>query len=495
MTDAQPRLRSGDLILFGATGDLAQRKLLPALYELDRTKRLEPENRILCSARGQHPRDSYLQEFVEPIRQHLPEHEFDADVWQRFLQRIDYAAVDLETGVGFERLAAMLVGRETYPRIFYCSTSPTIFGDIARGLAKHQLVTPCSRIVLEKPLGTSLETSHTINHAVGEVFAEEQIYRIDHYLGKETVQNLLVLRFANSLFEPLWNHQYVDHVQITIAEEVGVEGRWSYYNNAGALRDMVQNHLLQLLCLVAMEPPAHFSSDSVRDEKVKVLRALRPIGPDEAPDNTVRGQYGPGVTAHGHAPALGYLEESDGAAESNTETFVAIRAHIDNWRWSGVPFYLRTGKRLAGRVAEIVVAFKRVPHPLFNLGIGGSNRLILRLQPEDGIKLVLNSKRPGPGHIQLRPVALDLDFAEAFGANLNLEAYERLLADVLDANSTLFVRRDEIELAWTWIDRIRQAWQEKDMRPKKYVSYSWGPTASVALIERDRRTWHEDLEC
>ena len=486
-----PRARSGDLVLFGATGDLAQRKLLPALYELDRTGRLHADNRILCASRSKLSREEYLQRVRPSLDCYVPSNEFTQEVWERFAARINYVSIDAESGTGFDVLAEILKHAPGRDRIYYCSTSPSLFCDIAEALKKYDLVEPSSRIVLEKPLGTDLASSRAINERIGAIFAESQVFRIDHYLDKETVQNLLVLRFANSLFEPLWNSQHIDHVQITLAEEVGIEGRWDYYDDAGALRDMIQNHMLQLLCLVAMEPPAHFEQDSVRDEKVKVLRALRSMTEDCIDRDTVRGQYSAGAVANGCVPA--YLDEPDGKRQSSTETFVAIKAHIDNWRWSGVPFYLRTGKRLPERTAEIVIQFKRVPHPLFPLGSGGDNRLILQLQPGEGIKLILNSKRPGPGQIRLQPVPLDLNFADTFG-DISLEAYERLLADVLDGNSTLFVRRDEIELAWTWVDQIRTQWSMLGKRPHRYPAGTWGPTSAIALIERDGRTWHEDVD-
>jgi glucose-6-phosphate 1-dehydrogenase len=346
-------------------------------------------------------------------------------------------------------------------------------------------------VVLEKPLGKDLASAHAINAAIGASFAEHQIFRIDHYLGKETVQNLMVLRFANGLFEPLWNRTYIDHVQITVAESVGVGGRWSYYDRAGALRDMVQNHMLQLLCLTAMEPPISFDNDAVRDEKLKVLRSLASIRGADAQQLTVRGQYRSG--AIDGKPVPGYLEEPDSGPSSDTETFVAVKASIENWRWAGVPFYLRTGKRLPSRASEIVVQFKAPPHALYppSAGTIHPNRLVMRLQPNEGIRLFMLSKQRGPGDLKLRQTALDLSFNDTFGGR-SPDAYERLLLDVIRGRATLFMRVDELEAAWRWTDGILEATSQQAIKAKPYTAGSWGPSAAVALIERDGRTWHED---
>jgi glucose-6-phosphate 1-dehydrogenase len=369
--------------------------------------------------------------------------------------------------------------------------APELFGPICEKIGAHKLVTPQTRVIIEKPIGHDYQSARELNDAVGRIFDERQIYRIDHYLGKETVQNLMALRFGNALFEPLWNAAHIDHVQITVAETLGVEGRGGYYDQAGALRDMVQNHMMQLLCLVAMEPPSRMDADSVRDEKLKVLRSLKPI--DDASINhvTVHGQYRAGATASGPVP--GYREEADNPA-SNTDTFVALKAEIGNWRWAGVPIYLRTGKRLAERVSEIVVTFRAIPHSIFEMSIGAieQNRLVLRLQPDEGVKLWLMIKDPGPGGMRLRYVPLDMSFAQAFKVRPP-DAYERLLLDVIRGNQTLFMRRDEVEAAWAWIDPIADAWERSREGPKSYVSGTWGPSASVALIERDGRTWHDDV--
>ena len=375
-------------------------------------------------------------------------------------------------------------------RAFYLAVGPDLFAEICAQIGRRGLVTPSTRVVIEKPVGKDLASAEAVNKAVGAVFSEEQVFRIDHYLGKETVQNLMVLRFGNVLYEPLWNSAHVDHVQISVGETIGVGTRGGYYDTSGALRDMVQNHMLQLLCLVAMEPPDSFDANAVRDEKLKMLKALKPITGDTADIVTVRGQYRAGAANGGAVP--GYLEEI-GKAQSRTETFVALKAEISNWRWAGVPFYLRTGKRLPARMSEIVVAFKPIPHSIFpkDAGVIEANRLVLRLQPDEGVKQWIMIKDPGPGGMRVRHVPLDMSFAAAFDAR-SPDAYERLLLDVVRGNQTLFMRRDEVEAAWRWIDPIREAWEHSGSAPKPYVAGSWGPSAAIALIERDGRTWHED---
>jgi glucose-6-phosphate 1-dehydrogenase len=371
------------------------------------------------------------------------------------------------------------------------ATSPDLFGPVCRGLAAAQLVTPLTRVVLEKPLGHDLASAQAINDEVGEVFAEDQTYRIDHYLGKETVQNLITLRFANFLVEPLWNSNAVDHVQITVAESLGVGERVGYYDKSGALRDMVQNHLLQLLCLVAMEPPTAFEADAVRDEKLKVLRALKPIGPRDVAAVTVRGQYRAGAISGQAVP--GYLEELGGG--SDTETFVVVKAEVQSWRWAGVPFYLRTGKRLGSRASEIIVQYRNVPYSIFSEASRQqlvSNRLVLRLQPDEGMKLYLMSKDPGPGGLRFKNEPLNLSYAESFAVGYR-DAYERLLMDVVRGNPTLFMRKDEVAAAWRWIDPILDGWKSEGVVPKPYPAGSWGPSDATALIARDGRAWHEDF--
>jgi glucose-6-phosphate 1-dehydrogenase len=479
-----------DIVVFGATGDLAQRKLLPALFHRDQQGQIPPGARIIGSSRRPMSDKEFRALAKAAIEAHVPEEARAGDVMARFLERIGYVAVDVGQKKGWSELEKLLKPAADRIRVFYLAVGPDLFGTICEHLGASRLVTPNTRVVIEKPLGKSGRSAHALNEAIGRVFAEPQIYRIDHYLGKETVQNLMALRFANALFEPVWNSSHVDHVQITVSETLGVEGRAGYYDTAGALRDMVQNHMLQLLCLVAMEPPVSTSADAVRDEKLKVLKALDPITGDAVASLTVRGQYRAGA-ANGEA-VKGYLDEL-GAPESRTETFVALKAQIGNWRWAGVPFYLRTGKRLPARVSEIVVTFKPIPHSAFD-GTAGPiepNRLVIRLQPDDGVKLWLMIKDPGPGGMRLSHVPLDMSFADAFGSR-NPDAYERLIMDVVRGSQTLFMRRDEVEAAWAWIDPVLEAWATSNDPPKSYTSGTWGPTAAVALIERDGRTWYED---
>jgi glucose-6-phosphate 1-dehydrogenase len=478
-----------DLVVFGGTGDLAMRKLLPGLYYRDSDGQLPPEARIFGAARTDLTTEAYANEVKANLMQFVGK-DLDPEVLQRFLGRLDYIEVDALGNEGWGKLAARLVEAPERIRVYYLATAPTLFGPICQALARVECVTPLSRVVLEKPLGRDLASAQVINDEVGQVFAEDQTYRIDHYLGKETVQNLITLRFANFLFEPLWNANAIDHVQITVAEKIGVGERGDYYDKSGALRDMVQNHLLQLLCLVAMEPPPIFGSDPVRDEKLKVLRALKPIGDREVASCTVRGQYGAGAV-DGTA-VLGYLDEL--GHPSNTETFVVVRAEVQNWRWAGVPFYLRTGKRMATRASEIIVQYRSVPHSIFreNGRQIVPNRLVLRLQPDEGMKLYLMSKDPGPGGLRFKNTPLNLSYAEEFTVGYR-DAYERLLMDVVRGNSTLFMRNDEVLAAWRWIDPIREGWKSENVRPRPYPAGSWGPSDATALIARDGRAWHEDI--
>ncbi|NRG16594.1 glucose-6-phosphate dehydrogenase [Rhizobiales bacterium] len=478
-----------DLIVFGATGDLAHRKLLPALYHRDCDGQLPDEARIIACARRDLEPGKYRDWAEASVREHVGD--IDETVFKRFLERIDYLAVDAGADKGWPDLARLLGERPDVVRAFYLAVSPDFFAPICERIGAHDLVSDKSRVVIEKPIGKDGASAKKLNDTVGRVFREDQIFRIDHYLGKETVQNLMALRFANALFEPLWNSAHIDHVQITVAESLGVEGRAGYYDTAGALRDMVQNHLLQLLCLVAMEPPESMDADSVRDEKLKVLKALTPLDPETAEKRTVRGQYRAGASAGG--AVSGYLEEL-GRSDSTTETFVAIKSEIANWRWSGVPFYLRTGKRLAARVSEIVVQFRPIPHSIFDSEAGSinANRLVIRLQPNEGVRMQIMIKDPGPGGMRLREVPLDMSFADAFKVR-NPDAYERLIMDVIRGNQTLFMRRDEVDAAWAWVDPILECWSQAKDAPKGYTSGTWGPSASIALIERDGRTWFEDM--
>jgi glucose-6-phosphate 1-dehydrogenase len=377
-------------------------------------------------------------------------------------------------------------------RVFYLATAPDLYGPICRNLGVNGLVTELSRVVLEKPIGHDLESARAIIHDVGEVFTEAQTFRIDHFLGKETVQNLMALRFANTIFERLWSTDVIDHVQITVAETVGLEGRAGYYDRAGAMRDMVQNHLLQLLCLIAMEPPVTLDADRVRDEKLKVLRALRPMEPHEVSTLTVRGQYAQG--AIDGKPVGSYQTDLGHDEPSDTETFVALKAEVRTWRWANVPFYLRTGKRLPQKVSEIVIQFRAQPFSIFPADAADwqPNRLIVRLQPEEGMRLEMMTKDPGPGGLHLSQTGLDIRFEKAFGMRFP-DAYERLLMDTVRGNPTLFMRRDEVEAAWGWVEPILDAWAGRPDHPRPYPAGSWGPTAAIALIERDGRTWYEDL--
>lgn len=479
-----------DLVLFGGTGDLAMRKLLPALYRRVACGQVTAGSRIIGAARSEHSRDEYLSHVEESVRKHVGK-DFDSKHWDRFAQVLTYVKIDVQAEHDFMALKELLAGRESAVRVFFLSTAPDLFACICEGLAKAAVVTPTSRVVLEKPLGHDLTSSALINERVGAMFSEQQIFRIDHYLGKEAVQNLLALRFGNMLFEPLWRRGRIQHVQITVAEDIGVERRAQFYDQIGALRDMVQNHLLQLLCIIAMEPPATGDPDAMRDEKLKVLRALRPLRGRDVLTKTVRGQYKAGA-ANG-APVVGYLDEKDVPSDSATETFVALKVEIDSWRWAGVPFYLRTGKRLQEKQSEISITFEDVPHSIYERPDDAHawNRLVIQLQPVESIKLSVLAKSPGQG-MRLRPVDLSLDFSETF-KDRPLDAYERLLTDVIKGTLTLFMRRDELDAAWAWIDPIREAWSQYDERPKTYTAGTWGPAAASALVSRDGFSWRNEL--
>ncbi|WP_017604129.1 glucose-6-phosphate dehydrogenase [Nocardiopsis alkaliphila] len=486
----QPVPRPTDLVVFGGTGDLSMRKLLPSLYLLDRDGHLDEGTRLIAVSRDGLTDADLRDKAASAVRGHNAVQVVEPEVMRRFLERLLHVSVDVGGDPsGWAALATALTpGRD---RVFYLAVPPMISGAICRGLRDTDLVTPGSRVVMEKPLGRDLASAQAVNEEVGAVFDESRIYRIDHYLGKETVQNLLVLRFANVFLEPLWNSRWIDHVQITASETVGVGGRRGYYDSSGAMRDMVQNHLLQLLCLTAMEPPSSYDRDAVRDEKLKVLQSLRPMRGDRVARHTVRGQYTSG-TVHGEE-VLGYLDEAGGPPTSDTETFVALRAEVANWRWAGVPFYLRTGKRMAHSRSEIVIRFRDVPHTIFpGTGTGsGAGSLVIRLQPDEGIHLTMLAKTPGAGALRLRPVPLELSFADTFSTR-SPEAYERLLMDVLAGDSTLFMRRDEVEAAWRWVDPIIQAWDGLGAAPEPYPAGSAGPEGANRLIGRTGRMWHEE---
>ncbi|WP_375409660.1 glucose-6-phosphate dehydrogenase [uncultured Methylobacterium sp.] len=484
---------SFDCVVFGATGDLTTRKLLPALYYRFKDGQIPGTSRIIGASRSEMSVEAFRARAHDALKRFVPAIDIDEAKLAAFLDHLDYVAVDGSGDDGWDVLAAKLGERPDQVRPYYLATSPDLYGAICRNLSAHGLIGEKSRVVLEKPIGKDLKSARAINDAVGEVFPEEQIFRIDHYLGKETVQNLLALRFANTIFERLWTADVIDHVQITVGETVGVEGRAGYYDTSGALRDMVQNHLLQLLCLMAMESPLSLDANSVRDEKLKVLRALKPITPHDVQAVTVRGQYAAGAidgrSVDGYRADLG----TDGL--SRTETFVALKLEVQSWRWAGVPFYLRTGKRLPKKLSEIVVQFRASPFSIFPAESFGRepNRLVIRLQPEEGIKLEVMTKDPGPGGMRLRPTNLDISFEETFKQRYP-DAYERLLMDVVRGNATLFMRRDEVEVAWAWADSLLKAWADRPEAPRPYPAGSWGPTAAIALIERDGRTWHEEMQ-
>ncbi|MFA5989390.1 MAG: glucose-6-phosphate dehydrogenase [Sphingomonas sp.] len=485
------RQPASKLLLFGATGDLAQRMLLPSLYGLHIDGLLPDGLTITCTARSAHDDVGYRRFAYEAIDTFVPAELRVPEQITTFLERVSYQSLDASALEGFGDLAAK-IGDVSGGLAIFLSTAPSLFRPTIKGLQSAGLAGANVRIGLEKPLGHDLASSREINDAVAEVFPEERTFRIDHYLGKETVQNILALRFGNALFEPVWNARGIDNIQITISETVGLEGRAGYYDGSGALRDMVQNHMLQLLALIAMEPPARFDGTSIRDEKVKVLRSLRPITPAEAPQLTVTGQYGSGAVNGGLVRS--YADELERA--STTETFVAIKAHVDNWRWQGVPFYLRTGKRMGARQSEISIQFKPVPHSIFAERGGklAPNTLVIRLQPEEYVRLLVMAKEPGldRDNIHLREVPLDLSLDTEFAETRRRIAYERLLLDLVEGDQTLFVRRDEVEAQWQWIDAIRAGWAENNVTPRPYASGSWGPSAAVALTERDGVTWRDN---
>ncbi|WP_244858141.1 glucose-6-phosphate dehydrogenase [Sphingopyxis granuli] len=470
--------------------------LFPSLYNLHEDGLLADTLTIVGSGRTRLDRAAFHTQVREALADHLLGDRLDAAALDGFLARIDYCAVDAGAGSGYDDLAALLGERMARPIGVYLSTPPSMFGAIAQGLAAAGIACAECRIAMEKPIGHDLASSRAVNEQVASAFAEDHVFRIDHYLGKETVQNLLALRFANMLFEPLWNAQAIDHVQITVAETVGLEGRVSYYDGVGALRDMVQNHMLQLLAIIAMEPPASVSATAVRDEKVKLLRSLRRMSAADVKAHSVKGQYASGavdgVAVKGYADELGHA--------SNTETFVALKAFIDNWRWKGVPFYLRTGKRMPKRQSEVLIQFKPVPHNIFArvgaAGRGGdldANMMIINLQPEENIRVTVMAKQPGLDRdgVKLKEVTLDVSLSHSFAGERRRIAYERLLLDFIEGDQTLFVRRDEVEAQWEWIDAIRDAWDAVDLAPQTYTAGSWGPSSAIALIERDGASWHD----
>ena len=476
-----------DLVLFGGTGDLALRKLLPALYFRHHESQLPEDGRIICVARTELNTNEFVATMEEAARRYIAADEFHTESWKSFCQRVEYLKVDITVQDDYQKLAEILSPRANLVRVFYLSTAPSLFSRICQGVNEAGLVTPQSRVALEKPLGRDLTSAVQINDELAEVFEEKQIYRIDHYLGKETVQNLMALRFGNSMFEPLWRREHIRDVQITIAESLGLEGRAGYYDHTGALRDMVQNHLLQLLVILTMEPPVSIDSNCIRDEKIKVLRSLKPIDGKDVIKNTVRGQYKAGVLDG--KPVIAYSEADGVPPDSSTETFVAIKAEINSWRWKGVPFFMRTGKSMPEKRTEIIVNFNSVPHSIFEMP-DSTNRLIIRLQPEEIIKLQIFAKGRGDA-MRLLPVDLDLDFNQAFKKR-QMIAYERLLSDMIRGNQTLFNHRDEVIAAWKWIDPIIEGWENYSVDSQLYTAGTWGPAAASALIARDDCEWAEE---
>tara|TARA_R110002110_G_scaffold13078_17_gene62635 strand:+ start:779 stop:2275 length:1497 start_codon:yes stop_codon:yes gene_type:complete len=474
-----------DLVIFGGTGDLARRKILPGLFRRYCAGQMTPQSRIIGAARADMDAVAFRAMVAGAIKEFGDVQPENAKRLDDFLACVDYIAIDAKGETGWAALQERMAG-ENRVEAYYFSVSPTLFGDLAERLQKWGMADRQARIVVEKPFGHDLETAQALNATLAAFFHEDQIYRIDHYLGKETVQNLMAVRFGNMLFEPLWNAQYVDHIQITVAETVGVGGRGEYYDKSGAMRDMVQNHLMQLLCLIAMEPPARFDPDAVRDEKLKVIRALDPV----QNHHISRGQYQ--AEACNEAEMPGY-RTAVGDPRSRTESFIALKTHISNWRWAGTPFYLRTGKRMSARYSEITVVFKETPHSIFGEEAGRHrNVLAIRLQPNEGITLGVTIKEPGPGGMRLIDVPLDMTFAEALGDDSDhVDAYERLIMDVIRGNQTLFMRGDEVEAAWAWTDPIIQGWEARHDVPKPYDSGSDGPTDSIELMRRDGRVWRE----
>lgn len=470
-----------DLVIFGATGDLARRKILPGLFRRFCSGQMPEEARIIGAARSEMDDDAFRQMVADAVREFGGGQACEDGTLDSFLQHVGYEHVDAMGDDGWKALRARL--RPGLVRAFYFSVAPSLFGALAERLRSFKLADDDSRVVVEKPFGHDLASAKALNATLAQHFHETQIYRIDHYLGKETVQNLMAVRFGNMLFEPLWNAQYVDHIQITVAETVDVSGRGSYYDKSGAMRDMVQNHLMQLLCLIAMEPPARFEPDSVRDEKLKVIRALDPVDYH----HIVRGQYGADASQPGYRV---HVEDE----RSTTESFVALKCHISNWRWAGTPFYLRTGKKLKARASEIAVVFKDAPHSIFGPDAGTHrNVLAIRLQPNEGMTLDVTIKEPGPGGMRLKDVALDMSFAEALGADAEdvPDAYERLIMDVIRGNQTLFMRGDEVEAAWNWTDPIIAGWNRRGEVPKPYEPGSSGPEDALMLMHRDGRRWRD----
>ncbi len=486
--DKNNNFKPCDLIIYGALGDLSTRKLLISLYRLEKSNLIEAQTRIIGVDRHEKTR----AEFIETARQSLQaflKDSIDDEIWQRYAERLNYLQIDLTDMPQYTRLQTA-IDPKSRVMVNYLAVSPVLFKNICQGLQQSGLLNDEARLVMEKPIGHDLQSSKEINDVVTSVFHERQIFRIDHYLGKETVLNLLALRFANSFFTTNWDHNTIDHIQITVAEEVGIEGRWEYFDKTGQLRDMLQNHLLQILTFIAMEPPVNLEAESIHAEKIKVLKALRPITANNVEEKTVRGQYSKGFYKGLEVP--GYLDEEGANPESTTESFVSVRVDIDNWRWAGVPFYLRTGKRMNYKRTEIVVYFKQLPHNIFKDSYRHlpANKLIIHLQPNEGVEIEMLNKVPGiDGNIRLQKTRLDLSFSDAFKKNRIFGGYEKLILEALRGNPTLFLSREEIEQAWAWVDSIQNAWAETNYEVFPYPAGTWGPIASDSLLARDGRAW------
>lgn len=480
-------LEAFDFVIFGGAGDLALRKLIPGLYRAHREGSLPAAARIIPTCRNTQMVEEYKDKVRAAAKEHLNADEFVDSAWDEFSKQLFPIFIDIATKDQYwDELSAMLNGGNNRQRVFYLSTPPSVFSVCCKHLHESGLITEHARVVVEKPLGYDGKSAEDINSQIAEYFREEAIYRIDHYLGKETVLNLMALRFANGIFEHLWDAKSIDHVQITISETVGLEGRAGFYDGAGAMRDMVQNHIMQLLCLVAMESPNRMTAERIRAEKLKVLESLRPLTGNTVKYNTVRGQYVAGEMNGKQVP--GYLDEL--GKPSDTETFVAIRAYIDNSRWANVPFYLRTGKRMKQRFAEIVIQYKDVAHRVYpeSAGAATPNRLVIRLQPEESIKIVMVSKDLDKHETRLRPVALNLNFADTY-KDFYSDAYKRLMLDAAAGDASLFIHRAEVDAAWAWVDPIIEAWQRPENKPQGYMAGSWGPQASAQMLASDQRRW------
>ena len=480
-----------DLVIFGARGDLANRKLFPALFWLDQAGLLADSVQIAAVARDDLDTSGFIEQTRQTLQPILERASSSDATWHRFSQRLDYINVDFSEQSQFSALANWINPDRTI--IYYLATPPNLFGSISQNLDKAGCLDEHARIVLEKPIGHNQQSSKSVNNNVAQFFSESNIYRIDHYLGKETVQNLLALRFANRMINSQWDNSCIDHIQITAAETIGIEGRWGYYDQVGQLRDMVQNHLLQLLCMVAMEPPNSLQADEIRAEKVKILRALSPINASNITEQAVRGQYSAGWIAG--TPVVGYTEEEDCSnTTSNTETYVALKAFIDNWRWAGVPFYLRTGKRLEEKVTQVVITYKNHPHAIFpDHKNDANNRLVIRLQPNEGIQLEMVSKKQSlKDRLSLEKRTLNLDFFDSTGDTRIPDAYERLLLEVIKGDQWLFVSREEIDASWKWCDDLIEAWKDRALETKPYAAGSSGPSKAEILIEKDQRSWYEN---